>query len=170
MYAWTNYLATFFHKMTSIKKYHHFSFTKSVHGSRYRSSVMLKCFSMSWAAGMPPMIEPQGLDHKCQWYLYQEIRQFVSNECQDTVAPLPTVPRPGTVENVDDSDVPAKRSHGQGRGHGRARPKKWWYWWPVMWRWHDACYMKVHQMRSSKIVHCIFICKFRRFSLRASVG
>ena len=46
---------------------------------------------------MPITITPKGLDAKRQWYLYDEIRQFVEPSSQDLVTPLSLVPK--TWEN-----------------------------------------------------------------------
>ncbi|RUS72263.1 hypothetical protein EGW08_019986 [Elysia chlorotica] len=62
---------------------------------------------------LPPLVKPDGLSLQRQWYLHDEIRQFVSPEWQDIVAPLPNSPKPrGTtqleVEEVD-PEVPAPK-------------------------------------------------------------
>ena len=50
----------------------------------------------------------------------REIRQFVSEAFQDTGAPLPNVPKPGTVavesnsDTSDDDTVPPPPKRGQG--------------------------------------------------------
>ena len=44
--------------------------------------------------GMPTKIQPIGLDMKCQWYLYNAIREYVSIDKQDLVCPLPERPVP----------------------------------------------------------------------------
>lgn len=40
---------------------------------------------------MPDQILPKGLDFKRQQYLYNEIREFVAEDKQDLVCPLPQV-------------------------------------------------------------------------------
>ena len=68
--------------------------------------------------GLPFVVQPNGLNIKRQWYLHQ----FVSDENKYTVAPLPSVPKPGTVTafhlNVDAVEVeasvdPIKLSNGK---------------------------------------------------------
>ena len=83
---------------------------------------------------MPQTIQPKGLDAKRQWYLYDEIRPFTAEHCQDITTPLPAVAKPKTqkqrVEAVSsDSDdnippPPPKSSRGRSR-----KPKgvPWWY-------------------------------------------
>ena len=74
--------------------------------------------------GMPPVVQPKDLYPKRQWYLYQEIRQFVSDEHKDRVAPLPRVPQPGnvTVESDSGSDnaVPSASKRGRGQSRGQS--------------------------------------------------
>ena len=39
-------------------------------------------------------IQPKGLDTKRQWYLYDKIRPFTAEHCQDITTPLPAVANP----------------------------------------------------------------------------
>ena len=106
-YDWLSFFATSFKKLSGIKKYHQFKFTKNTPGE-----VVLKVYSDSinitryqllktdvpFTAGeLPPAITPQGLPDKCQWYLYEKIRQFCSERTKDLVCPLPTVPHARSV-------------------------------------------------------------------------
>ncbi|GFS06824.1 synaptonemal complex protein 2-like [Elysia marginata] len=52
----------------------------------------------------PATIISEGLNTKRQWYLYEEIRQFVDVQKQDLVAPLPLVSKPGRRVAAD-SDI-----------------------------------------------------------------
>ena len=66
---------------------------------------------------------PQAISTKCiyakrQWYLYDEIRPFTAERCQDITTPLPSVPktRKRQVADVssdsDDADIPPPPSRG----------------------------------------------------------
>ena len=100
-YDWTKFLQRFFRKVNQIKKYHHFYFAED------SGILKLREFSDSCSEeqkllilvpprdAMPPVIPNSGLDAKRQWYLYDEIRQFVEEGLQDLVAPLPNIPKPG---------------------------------------------------------------------------
>ena len=41
---------------------------------------------------LPPLVAPQGLSAERQWYLYDKIRQFCPESCENTTCPLPVVP------------------------------------------------------------------------------
>ena len=149
-YDWTKFLANFFRKVKQIKKYHHFIFTegsgtlevKEFSDSTSQEQILLvKEPSMHV---MPEPIAPKGLDLKSQWYLFEEIRDFVlaDEETKDLVAPKPSLPKPARVqttqrdgdssdEDTDATPAPAKRGRQQGgrvrgstRGKGKGRGKK----------------------------------------------
>ena len=137
MFDWTRYLATYFRKLTGIKKFHHFTFTQNKltvkeFSDTEESEVDLLKGEHPPADVMPDRIQPEGLDAKRQWYLYEEIRQFASEECMDTVAPMTLIPKSGRAVAADgamdvDSDSsdgsvappPPKRGRGRGRAVGR---------------------------------------------------
>ena len=82
---------------------------------------------------MPQTIEPKGLDAKRQWYLYDEIRPFTAECCQDITTPLPAVPKTqkqrveAVLTSDSDDDIPPpppKSSRGRGR---KRKGVPWWY-------------------------------------------
>src|SRR6218665_4008418 len=78
----------------------------------------------------PPPIVSAGLDKERQWYLYKNIRQYVSEPWQDVMCPLPKEQRPNSADeeipqrplalqstgDTDCVDVVAGRGRGRGRG------------------------------------------------------
>ncbi|KAK6178195.1 hypothetical protein SNE40_013005 [Patella caerulea] len=54
---------------------------------------------------MPIRIKPKGLDNKRQWYLYDEIRQFVKEELQDIVTPLHFQPKNPQATPSSDTEI-----------------------------------------------------------------
>ena len=131
IYDWTKYLAVFLKKLTAIKTYHHFLFRENSLGVNIKEysdteaidQLLLKG-DLPPVDGMPAQIQPKGLDAKRKWYLFEEIRPFISEECRD----LPDIPKPtraGVIgdENIDSSDnddafvaPPTKHGRGQSRG------------------------------------------------------
>lgn len=84
---------------------------------------------------LPEVIVPAGLDAKRQWYLYDEIRDFVKEECKELVCPHPAVPKPGRHQEnnylgYDDIEPLANRGRrqggvrGRGGGGGRGRGRR----------------------------------------------
>ncbi|XP_041373710.1 LOW QUALITY PROTEIN: uncharacterized protein LOC121386766 [Gigantopelta aegis] len=131
-FDWTHYLGTYFRKLVGIKKYHHLTF--------HDNKVTVMEFADSEAkeidlfkgeippGSMPNKIKPKGLDAKRRWYLYDEIRQFASEESRDTIAPLPQVPKPGRGtaaegigSNSSEDDVPPPPKRGRGRSRALNR-------------------------------------------------
>ena len=51
---------------------------------------------------LPLLITPTGLDATRQWYLYNEIREYCSEETQDRVCPLPRVSPSSNTEETED--------------------------------------------------------------------
>ncbi|GFO33241.1 hypothetical protein PoB_005974600 [Plakobranchus ocellatus] len=74
---------------------------------------------------MPESIAPKGLDLKRQWYLYDEIREFVLGEenLKDLVAPMPASPRPTAQSRIEAQGV-RDVSKGEGSGQGKGKSKK----------------------------------------------
>ena len=103
-YDWSSYFAIHMRKIKEIKKFHHFTFDNT-----WRGDVICKevsdgpevTFTLPkdplWAPSqhiLPPIITPNGLDAKRQWYLYEKIRPFCSDRAKDTTCPLPMCPKP----------------------------------------------------------------------------
>lgn len=152
-YDWVSHFAPVFHKLKAVKSYHHFRFTKSgdVFCKKYVDSEEVKQSIFKNGAvlptELPPVIKSPGLPAQRQWYLFEQIREFVSEPFQDTVTPKPLMPKPGKgaqsdAESDGDDDlpeltattpsVPSKRPAGtviqdqapRGRGRGRGRGAK----------------------------------------------
>ena len=43
---------------------------------------------------LPPILQPKGLSDERQWYLYEQVSQFCTDDCQDLVCPRPATPNP----------------------------------------------------------------------------
>ena len=109
-YDWSSYFAGKMLKVKGIKKYQHFTFTKSTIGkvscsvsSDYTATEVSllrvqQNGSTSWkpsSSTLPDIIQPKGLDAKRQWYLYEKIRPFcIEEKNKDKTCPLPSCPNP----------------------------------------------------------------------------
>ena len=131
-FDWTTFLARFFRKVVSVKKFHHFHFeegsttlrVQEYSDTAYLTQELLKQ-NLPTITEMPQTIQPKGLDAKRQWYLYDEIRPFTAEHCQDITTPLPAVAKPKTqkqrveaVSSDSDDDIPPpppKSSRGRSR-------------------------------------------------------
>ena len=89
----------------------------------------------------PPRVQSPGLSAYRQWYLFNSIRDFCTDDTKDIMCPKPTVPQPGPApptrqiaarlpqDEADPEgggDAPARgcgrgRGRGRGRGQGRGR-------------------------------------------------
>ena len=100
---WTDFFATKLKKIQGIKKLHHFRFTSSPGHVfvKERSDTVERDIDLlkePWtpdADTKPDVVPPKGLSPDRQWYLYEQIRPFCPPDDQDSVCPLPSVPRPG---------------------------------------------------------------------------
>ena len=101
---WTDFFATKLKKIQGIKKFHHFRVTSSSPGHVFvkeRSDTVERDIDLlkePWTPDVdakPGVIPPKGLSPDRQWYLYEQIRPFCPPDDQDSVCPLPSVPRPG---------------------------------------------------------------------------
>lgn len=105
-YDWKGWLATKFKTIPQMKQYHHFRVSADNPGSvflKVHSDTEEKKFDLIkdplWlpsASELPSLVEPRGLPPDRQWYLYEHIREFCPDYSKDTVAPLPTIPKPST--------------------------------------------------------------------------
>lgn len=103
-YNWSSYFETFFKKLPSISKYHHFKMCANNPGvvtvKEYCSSeekvicILKRDIHMFDNNTLPTSISPKGLDAARQWYLYDEIRPF----CRDTSNNLQSCPKPTCVK------------------------------------------------------------------------
>ena len=140
-FDWSGFLGPFFGKLKSLKSYHHFIFKKtgvickeSVNAPEEPQSFLKK--DATCPRDLPPEIKSPGLTPKRQWYLHDQIREFVDDRFKDTTTPKPSVARPGPSgdqEEEEDSEsedetprpstsrgksLPSKVPSKSGRGRG----------------------------------------------------
>ena len=102
IYNFSSFLAKYFKRFDKIRRFHYFKFTASttVTHKQYSNTEELKSDLAKQTTRhldvneMPEVIVPPGLSHERQWYLHDEIREFLPHQYQDVVAPLPTVDKP----------------------------------------------------------------------------
>ena len=94
-------------KVIGIKKFHHFSFDSSQPGvvavkehSNSPEKVMELVKIPSNFTDYPNQISPKGLSVERQWYLYEKIRDFCSEDSRDATCPLPSVPKPSSRQST----------------------------------------------------------------------
>ena len=98
---WRTFLLPHFRKIPGIKQYHHFRFSSSFPGTMFvrhhadTTETSLPILRDDWHPipdHLPLHVEPKGLSDERQWYLFERIRPFCSEEHRDTAAPQPSVP------------------------------------------------------------------------------
>ena len=110
VYDWKSFLAEKFKPLPGIKKCHFFRFGQSsIVEARADSAAAgelhnLRREGVTASSDLPDPIQPPGLSKKRQWYLYRQIREFVSPDKQDIVCPLPEGPE--VRWNDDEADEP----------------------------------------------------------------
>ena len=98
-YNWQEGLSSIFKKVPDIKKFHHFQIRQTARGlpvlrvktsndSEYKEVQILKK-NAEIPSNLPPLIIPKGLSLERQWYLFNKIREFCSEDTQDLVCPHP---------------------------------------------------------------------------------
>ena len=104
-YNWDSFLSPHLKKMDRIKKYHHFTIKSEDKGIVYRKTSAernensINLLKHDWElepSVLPNVIPSHSLSACSQWYLYNKIRDFCTEEMKDTVYPLPRVPRSTT--------------------------------------------------------------------------
>ena len=97
VYDWSAFLGQYFVELPSIKKFHHFRFSKEEHGKIYfkeystspkRSLLLLKHPATLPPAVLPAKLNPQALSQERKQYLHREIHQLCKPGTEDLVAPL----------------------------------------------------------------------------------
>ena len=125
-YDWKSDFSSKFKIVPHIKSYHHFHFVSDSPGSVYvkthadTEEIHIQLLrSSSWSPSssqLPPLVNPPGLSPERQWYLYEHIREFCPDYAKDSVAPLPTTPKPGsnrttrTLPSVETTPPAPKRT------------------------------------------------------------
>ena len=103
-FDWSTYLAPHdFKRITNLKKYHHFRFSSESPGIAYlklnadSNEDEVELLKNSWEPvphELPPILQPKGLSDERQWYLYEQVCQFCTDDCQDLVCPHHATPNP----------------------------------------------------------------------------
>ncbi|XP_064390673.1 uncharacterized protein LOC135338462 isoform X2 [Halichondria panicea] len=113
-YDWTDFFATSFKKLPSLKKYHHLRMTSSMPGKVYvkersdgqeNEHTLLKPGVIFDENELPSEIHPAGLSLQRQWYLYDKIREFCPEQDRDVTCPLPSHPRPFSRQNTPQREI-----------------------------------------------------------------
>jgi hypothetical protein len=145
MYDWTSLLSPFFRRFTNIKQYHHFTFSEEHQGViKFRTmsdspvSSFSLCINHPPADSFPDQIIPRGLSPSRQWYLYDKIREYCSQDSQDITCPLPQVPRLMSTPTPIHSPPASPRSN------------------PPNVRVCSKCHMTGHNRRTSFIISIFF--------------
>ena len=101
----TDFFATRMKRFVGIKKYHNFRFDSSDPGvvtvKLHSDSVEEKFYLLKqpWIpdlSELPNILSSKSLSTERRWYLFDQIRQFCSDNAKDITCPLPSVPRPGS--------------------------------------------------------------------------
>ena len=98
-FKWAEFLSSFLKRVPHIKRLHHFQFTsedlgtvtvkRSCDGEEEKLDLIN---SQPSVEDFPEQALPSGLSDARQWYLFQKIREFCSDETKDKVCPLPSCP------------------------------------------------------------------------------
>lgn len=101
-------------RIKSIKAYHHFVVNNETPGQILMRKTcdgpvtkeqLLRNLVVVPSSDLPPIIPPSGLSNERQWYLYEKIREYCSDECKDLTCPLPTCLRlAASTRNIPDID------------------------------------------------------------------
>ena len=98
-YNWSSFFKDCLKEIPQLKKQHHFYFSsetkgkvsvKEAHNDPYTELELIR--DPNWKPSsehLPPKIIPEGLSNDRQWYLYNIIREFCSEETKDIVCPCP---------------------------------------------------------------------------------
>lgn len=106
---WQQLLHNYFRTLPQVKTYHHFRFTstkpgvvfvKDFHDSpEVEYNLLLPKVMIS--PDLPEVIPAPGLDSKRQWYLFNQIRDFCSEDAKDLVCPKPSIPPPDVEQDPE---------------------------------------------------------------------
>ena len=101
-YDWSSIFDETTMAIKGISKLHHFCISRSDPGCVFvrsaenetetRINILRNSNWKPTINDMPPVIRPQGLSLERQWYLYNKIREFCTDEAKDVVCPLPSRP------------------------------------------------------------------------------
>ena len=148
MYNWQAFLIPFSKAVKGIKQYHHFSLSYQAQGvvmatTHAEGPTQILPVLVGDAGAVPndppSRVQSPGLSAYRQWYLFNRIHDFCTDDTKDIMCPKPTVPQPGPApptrqiatplpqgeaDPEGGGDAPARgpgRGRGCGRGRGRGR-------------------------------------------------
>ena len=101
-YEWTGFLAPKFKRIKNITKQHHFEYTNDQGSITFREFSdstntdikLLKDGASFSRSDFPELILPRGLSLEREYYLYDKIAEYCSEETRDQVCPKPQFPWP----------------------------------------------------------------------------
>ena len=99
-FNWADYLESYFRRVPKLKLFHHFKLSsKYPQGEVYCYThlndpdpvkfKLLKKDVENVSLKLPPIVQPDGLSEERIRYLYNDIREFCSDENKDVTAPAP---------------------------------------------------------------------------------
>ena len=128
VYEWSVFLADHFRHVPHLKSCHHFKFSSANPGivllqelSDSESTSYQHLVDEDWypdSTELPPVIQPAGLSHTRQTYLYQQIRAFCRPGTEDLTCPEPAEP----CETV--AQAPSSNSEDESGHCGPPRAKR----------------------------------------------
>ena len=155
-YDWQAFLIPFSKAVKGIKQHHHFSFSHQAQGmvmatTHAEGPTQILPVLVGDAGAVPhappPRVQSPGFLAYRQWYLFNSIHDFCTDDTKDIMCPKPTVPQPGPApptrqiaaplpqgeaDPEGGGDAPARgRGRGRGRGlcsgrgQGRGRGRGW---------------------------------------------
>ncbi|KAK2191544.1 hypothetical protein NP493_52g05007 [Ridgeia piscesae] len=118
---WQSDLSPFYRPLPGIKGCQHFRFNSAQPGTVFVRETLVSpetTYDMARNDSTVPTaaVPARGMSAQRQWYLYDTVRHFVSDEQKDVLCPLPTVPRVARVAEVTTS------SRGKGKGKSSGGP------------------------------------------------
>ena len=129
MYDWQAFLIPFSKAVKGIKQYHHFSFTHQAQGvamatthSEGPTQILPVLVGDAGAVphAPPPRVQSPGLSAYRQWYLFNSIRDFCTDNTKDIMCPKPTVPQPGPAPPTRQIAAPLPQDEADPEGGGDA--------------------------------------------------
>ena len=123
---WQDHLRPFYKPLPGIKGYQHFRFDADHAGKVFvretpqspeKEFILTQTDNVLPATAPVPVPAP-GMSAQGQWYLYDNIRQFVSDEQKDILCPRPSVPK--TTLRVVEPSTSRSEETGKGKGKGKS--------------------------------------------------
>ena len=145
-YDWQAFLIPFSKAVKGIKQYHHFSFSHQAQGvvmatTHAEAPTQILPVLVGDAGAVPHAppspVQSPGLSAYRQWYLFNSIRDFCTDDTKDIMCPKPTVPQPGPAPPTRQIAAPLPQGEADPEGGGDAPARSWsWSWsWSWLWSW-----------------------------------